>query len=178
MTWPRGGLLHFPLLIPLLHSATQQAFLSSPTLELQSSKLTTPFFPPSYTDVIDVVQALQTHPDSNVKSSFTIGAITVCVEPLSCYMEHRYILRTTFSPQDVVCLNVQKTVYLPPTSRWQIFMCLSFGCIRSPWWCFCFSVAKSCPTLCSPVDCSMSGSSVLQCLPFTQIHVHWVSDAV
>ncbi|KAL1787038.1 hypothetical protein HispidOSU_029795 [Sigmodon hispidus] len=43
----------------------------------------------SYTDVIDVVQALQTHPDPNVKSSFTIGAITVCVEPLSCYMEHR-----------------------------------------------------------------------------------------
>ncbi|XP_065777595.1 dynein axonemal assembly factor 9 isoform X3 [Muntiacus reevesi] len=44
-----------------------------------------------YTDVIDVVQALQTHPDSNVKSSFTIGAITVCVEPLSCYMEHRFL---------------------------------------------------------------------------------------
>ncbi|XP_023593328.1 dynein axonemal assembly factor 9 [Trichechus manatus latirostris] len=44
-----------------------------------------------YTDVIDVVQALQTHPDSNVKSSFAIGAITVCVEPLSCYMEHRYM---------------------------------------------------------------------------------------
>ncbi|KAM9589594.1 dynein axonemal assembly factor 9 isoform 5-T6 [Trichechus inunguis] len=45
----------------------------------------------SYTDVIDVVQALQTHPDSNVKSSFAIGAITVCVEPLSCYMEHRFL---------------------------------------------------------------------------------------
>ncbi|XP_073648855.1 dynein axonemal assembly factor 9 isoform X5 [Tursiops truncatus] len=44
-----------------------------------------------YTDVIDVVQALQIHPDSNVKSSFTIGAITVCVEPLSCYMEHRFL---------------------------------------------------------------------------------------
>ncbi|XP_047398006.1 dynein axonemal assembly factor 9 isoform X2 [Sciurus carolinensis] len=44
-----------------------------------------------YTDVIDVVQALQTHPDSNVKSSFTIGAITVCMEPLSCYMEHRFL---------------------------------------------------------------------------------------
>lgn len=44
-----------------------------------------------YTDVIDVVQALQTHPDPNVKSSFTIGAITVCVEPLSCYMEHRFL---------------------------------------------------------------------------------------
>ncbi|MBZ3891406.1 hypothetical protein SUZIE_212800 [Sciurus carolinensis] len=44
-----------------------------------------------YTDIIDVVQALQTHPDSNVKSSFTIGAITVCMEPLSCYMEHRFL---------------------------------------------------------------------------------------
>uniref|UniRef100_A0A452R512 Dynein axonemal assembly factor 9 n=1 Tax=Ursus americanus TaxID=9643 RepID=A0A452R512_URSAM len=44
-----------------------------------------------YTDVIDVIQALQTHPDSNVKSSFTIGAITVCMEPLSCYMEHRFL---------------------------------------------------------------------------------------
>nr|XP_058143440.1 dynein axonemal assembly factor 9 [Dasypus novemcinctus] len=42
-----------------------------------------------YTDVIDVVQALQTHPDPHVKSAFSIGAITVCVEPLSCYMEHR-----------------------------------------------------------------------------------------
>ncbi|XP_012866095.1 PREDICTED: uncharacterized protein C20orf194 homolog [Dipodomys ordii] len=44
-----------------------------------------------YTDVIDVVQAVQTHPDPNVKSLFTIGAITVCVEPLSCYMEHRFL---------------------------------------------------------------------------------------
>ncbi|XP_046289216.1 dynein axonemal assembly factor 9 isoform X2 [Marmota monax] len=44
-----------------------------------------------YTDIIDVIQALQTHPDSNVKSFFTIGAITVCMEPLSCYMEHRFL---------------------------------------------------------------------------------------
>uniref|UniRef100_A0A8C8TH10 Dynein axonemal assembly factor 9 n=1 Tax=Peromyscus maniculatus bairdii TaxID=230844 RepID=A0A8C8TH10_PERMB len=44
-----------------------------------------------YTDIIDVVQALQTHPDPNVKSYFSIGAVTVCVEPLSCYMEHRFL---------------------------------------------------------------------------------------
>ncbi|KAJ1213307.1 hypothetical protein NDU88_000945 [Pleurodeles waltl] len=44
-----------------------------------------------YTDVIDVVQALQTHPDPNVKFSFHIGAITTCVDPLSCYMEHRFL---------------------------------------------------------------------------------------
>uniref|UniRef100_A0A8C0GYD6 Dynein axonemal assembly factor 9 n=1 Tax=Chelonoidis abingdonii TaxID=106734 RepID=A0A8C0GYD6_CHEAB len=44
-----------------------------------------------YTDVIDVVQALQTHPDPDVKSSFIIGTISTCVEPLSCYMEHRFL---------------------------------------------------------------------------------------
>lgn len=50
-------------------------------------------FPYSYTDVIDVVQALQTHPDPDVKSSFIIGAVNTCVEPLSCYMEHRYTFK-------------------------------------------------------------------------------------
>ncbi|XP_034628484.1 uncharacterized protein C20orf194 homolog isoform X1 [Trachemys scripta elegans] len=44
-----------------------------------------------YTDVIDVVQALETHPDPEVKSSFIIGTISTCVEPLSCYMEHRFL---------------------------------------------------------------------------------------
>ena len=44
--------------------------------------------------------------------------------------------------------------------------------------CYC-SVAKSCPTLCNPVDCSSPGSSRLHCfLEFAQIHVHWVGDAI
>ena len=43
----------------------------------------------------------------------------------------------------------------------------------------CCSVAKSCLTLCDPMDCSTPGSSVLHCLlEFAQIHVHWVSDAI
>ena len=43
-------------------------------------------------------------------------------------------------------------------------------------WCCCCLVAKSCPTLCDPMDCSMPSSSVLHCLlEFAQIHVHWVS---
>ena len=41
------------------------------------------------------------------------------------------------------------------------------------------SVPQSCPTLCSPMDCSMPGFSVHHQLPhFTQTHVHWVSDAI
>nr|DBA29480.1 TPA: hypothetical protein GDO54_009704 [Pyxicephalus adspersus] len=43
-----------------------------------------------YVDVIDVVQAIQTHADPLVKSSFVIGAVTACVDPLSFTMEHRF----------------------------------------------------------------------------------------
>ena len=45
--------------------------------------------------------------------------------------------------------------------------------------CFFYSVAKSCSTLCSPVDCSTPGFPVLHHLPeFAQTHVCWVSDAI
>ena len=43
----------------------------------------------------------------------------------------------------------------------------------------CCSVAKSCPTLCSPMDCSTPGLSVLHYLPeFAQTHVHWAGGAI
>ena len=41
------------------------------------------------------------------------------------------------------------------------------------------SVAQSCPTLCDPMDCSISGLPVYHQLPeFTQTHVCWVYDAI
>ena len=41
------------------------------------------------------------------------------------------------------------------------------------------SVAKLCPTLCDPMDCSMLGFHVLHYLPeFAQTDVYWVSDAI
>uniref|UniRef100_A0A4W5LNV3 DAAF9 domain-containing protein n=1 Tax=Hucho hucho TaxID=62062 RepID=A0A4W5LNV3_9TELE len=44
------------------------------------------------TDVLDVVQAVLSHPDAVVQACFTIGAVTACVDPLSSYMEHRLVL--------------------------------------------------------------------------------------
>ena len=42
-----------------------------------------------------------------------------------------------------------------------------------------FSVAKSCLTLCDPMDCSTAGFLVLHHHPeFAQTHLHWVSDAI
>ena len=41
------------------------------------------------------------------------------------------------------------------------------------------SVDQLCPTVCDPMDCSMSGFSVLRyLLQFAQTHVHWVRDAI
>ena len=43
----------------------------------------------------------------------------------------------------------------------------------------CCSVAKSCPTLCDPMECNTPVFPVLHCLPeFAQTHVHWVGDAI
>ena len=43
----------------------------------------------------------------------------------------------------------------------------------------CCSVAKSCPTLCDPMDCSTPGFPIFHYLPeFAQTHVHWVIDAI
>ena len=44
---------------------------------------------------------------------------------------------------------------------------------------YCCSLAKSHPTLCDPMDCSMPGFPVVYyLLEFAQIHVHWVHDAI
>ena len=45
--------------------------------------------------------------------------------------------------------------------------------------CCCCSAAKSCPTLCDIMNCSMSGFSVQHYVPeFPQTHIHWVSDSI
>ena len=47
------------------------------------------------------------------------------------------------------------------------------------WSCPCCSVAKLCPPLCDPVDCSTPGSFVFHIVPeFAQIPICWVSDAI
>ena len=46
-------------------------------------------------------------------------------------------------------------------------------------WLLCCSVARLCPTLCDPMDCTTPGFPVLHYLPeFAQTHVHWVSNAI
>ena len=45
--------------------------------------------------------------------------------------------------------------------------------------CFCCSVAQSCPILCSPMDCSTPCFFVLHhLLELAETHVHWVGNAI
>ena len=45
--------------------------------------------------------------------------------------------------------------------------------------CCCYSVAQLCPTVSTPVDCTITSFPVLHyLLEFAQIHVHWVGDAI
>ena len=65
-----------------------------------------------------------------------------------------------------------RSLKLKYSSELYVDMACSLSC------CY-YSVTKSCPTLCDPINCSTSGFPVLHCLPeFAQTHVHWVSGDI
>lgn len=43
-----------------------------------------------FTDVMDVVRAVKTHPDAEIAKCLRIGAVTCCVDPLNCFRENRF----------------------------------------------------------------------------------------
>uniref|UniRef100_A0A8C1B984 Dynein axonemal assembly factor 9 n=1 Tax=Cyprinus carpio carpio TaxID=630221 RepID=A0A8C1B984_CYPCA len=46
---------------------------------------------PGYTDVLDVIQAITAHPDPQVHSRVTVGAVSACVNPLTSFITHRLL---------------------------------------------------------------------------------------
>ena len=64
------------------------------------------------------------------------------------------------------------------SKKWERYPDIFTKCYDS-WTLYCRLVTKLCPTLCTPMDCSMPDFPVLHHLPeFAQTRVHWVSDAV
>ena len=82
--------------------------------------------------------------------------------------------------------NILKYIY------WTNFRTVFNGIIPSKkkkkkdWYFYCTNflfvaahLLKSSPTLLNPMDCSMSRSPILHCIPqFTESRIHWVSDAI
>ena len=76
---------------------------------------------------------------------------------------------------DISCRH-SKSLLCP--SRLPITKAVSLDVATWPYLC-CGSVAKSCPTLCNPVDYSTPGFPDFHYLPqFAWIHIHWVGDPI
>ena len=74
--------------------------------------------------------------------------------------------------------NIYWNVYFFKLIIWRQCYCC---CCCWWWWCYCFYclAAKSCLTLCDPMDCSTPGFSVPHHLQeFAQVHVHWFSVSI
>lgn len=46
---------------------------------------------PGYAETMDVVRAILTHPNSQIREQIKIGAVTVCINPDNCFLENRFI---------------------------------------------------------------------------------------
>ena len=114
----------------------------------------------------------------------TMGCGTASLTPTHLMDAWSAPLPYLMSPDSTECRQVG-TVGFPPS--WALDLNSSLKSFFSTYWlwamsyvlcCYC-SVAKSCLTLCNPMDCSTPGFPVLHYLPeFSQIHVHWVSDVI
>ena len=129
--------------------------------------------------VIPFSSCLQSFPASwsfPVSHFFASGGQSIRVDTNICYLSTLslfIIFKIALAILGLLHFYIDFKISFPDPQRSSLeFLC--YCCC-----CCCCAVTKSCPTLCNPRDCSMPGSSVLDCLPeIAQIHVSWVSDTV
>ena len=111
--------------------------------------------------------------------------------------QHLPISPTSQPLVNSILLSVSMNLaFLDSTNKWcYTSICLSLFDLLHLAWCSkghpfchkyqgflffsCCSFAKSCPSLCNPIDCSTPGFPVFHCLPeFAQTHVHWLNDGI
>ena len=102
---------------------------------------------------------------------------------LNCKFKAKYILlifnqlTCSHSCKNKTILNWSKVSQTFGISH--IFSAQETTKLRKKLFSCCCSVAKSCPTLCNPMDCSILEFPVLHyLLEFAQVHVHGVGDAI
>ena len=95
----------------------------------------------------------------------------------SLLQHHSFSLLLSYSTsQYYLPTSIPPFSFFPWLQSFQVFFLLQLLPGSSSKFWSCCSVAKSCPTLCNPMDWYMPDSSVLHFLPeFAQIHVHWIS---
>ena len=82
-------------------------------------------------------------------------------------------LSQCISPTPFPCVSTSLFFYSCPANRFICTIFLDSTCMH------CYSVSKSCPTLCDPLDCSSAVFPVLHyLLEFSQTHAPWVGDSI
>ena len=107
-------------------------------------------------------------------SFVVVCELSVCITwALECSVAAACVSLTTLFHLDLSSLTRDQT-HGPCIERWIINYWTTKEVPLHEHCCY-FSVAQSCPTLCSPMDCSTPGFPVLYHLPeLAQTHVHWV----
>ena len=111
-------------------------------------------------------------------SFVVVCKLSVCIKwALECSVAAACVSLTTLFHLDLSSL-IRDQTHVPCIERWIINYWTTKEVPLHEHCCY-FSVAQSCPTLCSPMDCSTPGFPVLYHLPeLAQTHVHWGSDAI
>ncbi|GFR80483.1 hypothetical protein ElyMa_000582800 [Elysia marginata] len=47
---------------------------------------------PGFCDTTEVLRAMASHPDPAIETEFSVGTVTICIDPLNTFMEHKTIL--------------------------------------------------------------------------------------
>ena len=117
-------------------------------------------------------------------NAFPFSILIKCSKSESAENKHvRWEQDTTSLPASTLC-SFNVSLEIPPSSV-ETELChtqwirAQHSNIDGPRDSCCCPVTKSCPTLCSPMDCNTIGFHVLHYISeFAQIHVHWVNDAI
>ena len=97
-------------------------------------------------------------------SGYRIDRKNISVEAKSCFTTNPLFTFSSINPP----LAIEK---LMREVKWHSFI--------NQFWCCCYSVAKSCPTPCNPMDCSMPDLPVPpHLLKFPQVHIYCIRDAI
>ncbi|RUS85252.1 hypothetical protein EGW08_007013 [Elysia chlorotica] len=55
------------------------------------------FIAPGFCDTTEVLRAMASHPDKAISTEFTIGTVTICIDPQNAFMEHKMVLSCLMS---------------------------------------------------------------------------------
>ena len=137
--------------------------------------------------ILDQALQWQSYVRRKKAHSKTVPALSLPPLPLVGWVEGGWVLAPSSCKEEARCPEMRHTRWESQEDPPDKEMATQYSCLENPmergaWRATVHqfsSVAQSCPTLCSPIDCSTPGFPVPHQLPErAQTHVHRVRDAI